>query len=82
MLNSSINTTYRHCEGKYCTQAVLKDVRDNMGPPVVFTNDGVSILYPERKQAVLSKKESMQSSVERDLASGTTIVLKQTYNSK
>lgn len=62
-------------KGKYCTQAVLKDVRDNMGPPVVVTNDGVSFLYPR-------KKTNMQSSVKGDLASGTTIVLKQAYNSK
>lgn len=62
-------------KGKYCTQAVLKDVRDNMGPPIVVTNDGVSLLYPR-------KQTSMQSSIKRDLASGTIIVLKQTYNSK
>lgn len=62
-------------KGKYCTQAVLEDVRDNMGPPIVVTNDGVSLLYPR-------KKTSIQSSVKRDLASGTAVVLKQTYNSK
>lgn len=72
VLNSSINTTYRHGEGQYCTQAVLKDIRNNMGPSIVVTNDGVSFLYPR-------KKTSMQSSVKMDLASGTTIALKQTY---
>lgn len=60
-------------KGKYRTQAVLKDVRDNMRPPIFITNDGVSFLHPR-------KKMSMQSSVKRDL--GTTVVLKQTYNSK
>lgn len=55
--------------GKYRTQAIIKDVGDSVGPPVVVTNDGVPFLH-------MRKKISMQSSVKSDLGSGTTIVLK------
>lgn len=59
--------------GKYCTQAIIEDVGDSVGPPVVVTNDGVSFLH-------MRKKISMQSSVKSDLGSGTTIVLKQSMS--
>lgn len=63
-----MNKTDRHC--KYCTQAIIKDIGDNMGPPIVVTNDGVSFTY-------LGKKMNMWSSVKSHLGSGTTIALKQ-----
>lgn len=47
-------------KSKYCTQAIIKDIGDNVGPPIVVTNDGVSLLH-------MRKKIGMQFSLQTDL---------------
>lgn len=62
-------------KSKYCTQAIIKDIGDNVGPPIVVTNDGVSLLH-------MRKKIGMQFSVQTDLWSKTKTVLMQNANAK